>query len=67
MDNMRVHHSKDSNKAYKELSIEPVFNIPYCPQFNGIEAVFSIIKQHYKQGALQRIVAKQRLCPKEMI
>jgi hypothetical protein len=31
MDNMRVHHSKVAEEAYKNLNIMPVFNIPYCP------------------------------------
>lgn len=31
MDNMRVHHSKVAEDAYKNLGIIPVFNIPYCP------------------------------------
>ncbi len=59
MDNMRVHHSKVAMEAYQAHSITPIFNIPYCPQFNGIESVFSMIKQFYKQAALKRIVRDQ--------
>jgi transposase len=48
MDNMRVHHSLLSREAYDALKLTPVFNIPYSPQFNPIEAVFSMVKSFYK-------------------
>ena len=40
------------NKKYEELNIIPIFNVPYCPQFNGIESVFSMIKATYKKSLL---------------
>jgi hypothetical protein len=47
--------------------ISPLFNIPYCPQFNGIESVFSIIKQDYKKMALKKILNSQKYHPKDLI
>ena len=67
MDNMRVHHSRLSKEQYSLLNITPIFNIPYSPQFNGIEAVFSMVKQKYKVMALRRIVMEKRYSPRELI
>jgi len=52
MDNMRVHRSKLASKKYEVLKITPIFNVPYSPQFNGIEAVFSMVKASYKKSLL---------------
>ena len=56
LDNMRVHRSKKTGEAYKRLGIIPIFNIPYSPQFNGIEGVFNMIKASYKRYLLRAIL-----------
>jgi len=48
MDNLSVHKTNLSKELFKELKIVPVFNIPYSPQFNGIESYFSLLKNEYK-------------------
>jgi transposase len=60
MDNMRVHRSRESTKTFERQGIQPVFNVPYSPQFNGIEGVFSMIKARYKQMQLQHLVEEKR-------
>lgn len=67
MDNMRVHHSKLAKARYPGLNIIPIFNVAYCPQFNGIEAVFSMVKAHYKKALLARILSDQRKNPVQLI
>lgn len=47
MDNMRAHHSGVVKEAMSRLSVLPIFNVPYSPQFNGIESVFSMVKATY--------------------
>jgi len=44
IDNLSVHKTVDARAAYERLSITPVFNVPYSPQFNGIESYWSILK-----------------------
>ena len=44
MDNLRVHKSKQTLEVCKTLKIQPIFNVPYSPDFNGIETYFSSIK-----------------------
>jgi hypothetical protein len=34
----------------------PIFNVPYSPQFNGIESYFSLLKSEYKKLLLQYLV-----------
>ena len=41
MDNLQVHRTQRVKAAYERLSITPIFNVPYQPDFNPIEAVFS--------------------------
>lgn len=60
MDNMTVHHSRAALERYQALKITPIFNVPYSPQFNGIEAVFSMLKATYKKSLLTSILNGQR-------
>ncbi len=52
MDNLSVHKTKDVQEAYERLNIIPIFNIPYSPDFNGIESYFSLVKAEYKKLVL---------------
>ena len=56
MDNMRVHRSKIAQEAFNLFNIIPIFNIPYTPQYNGIESVFSVVKEKYKRAMMEKIV-----------
>jgi transposase len=67
LDNLKVHTSKDSTKAMQTLGIMPIFNVPYSPQFNGIEAVFSIVKCSFKKELLRQLLKEQQPNVKELI
>ena len=41
LDNLNVHKTKEAKLLFESLNITEVFNVPYCPQFNGIESYFS--------------------------
>ena len=41
LDNLSVHKTKEAKRLFEELNITEIFNVPYCPQFNGIESYFS--------------------------
>ena len=41
---------------FEELNITEIFNVPYCPQFNGIESYFSQIKATYKKMLLKCVI-----------
>ena len=40
LDNLSVHKTKDAKLLFEELNITEIFNVPYCPQLNGIESYF---------------------------
>ena len=52
MDNLAVHRSNLIKERLDELSIAYVFNPPYSPEYNGIESVFSILKNDFKKKRL---------------
>ena len=56
MNNLSVHKTNLSKELFKVLKITPIFNIPYSPQFNGIESYFSILKNEYKKLLLERVM-----------
>ena len=55
MDNLMVHRTNKIKAVYKRLNITPIYNVPYSPQYNGIESYFSIVKNHYKKQLLKRL------------
>ena len=56
MDNLSVHKTNLSKELFQELQVTPIFNIPYSPQFNGIESYFSLLKNEYKKLLLERVM-----------
>jgi len=56
LDNLNVHKTKEAKLLFEELNITEVFNVPYCPQFNGIESYFSQVKTTYKKMLLQHVI-----------
>ena len=59
IDNLMVHKAEAVNKVYAELEMTPIFNVPYSPQFNGIESYFSLLKNEYKKLLLKYLVKEQ--------
>ena len=51
-----MHKTKDAKLLFEELNITEIFNVPYCPQFNGIESYFSQLKATYKKLLLQHVI-----------
>ena len=48
MDNLGVHREKTVTPLYLQLNIKPIFNVPYFPDGNPIESIFSIVKRVFK-------------------
>jgi transposase len=55
-DNCRVHHSKKVAEFLKDNQIEIIFNVPYAPEYNPIERVWSKIKLCFKKARLSTIL-----------
>ena len=59
MDQLKVHKSADVTPLYQKLNIRPVFNVGYSPEFNPIEAAFSIVKFNFCKNRLNDIVNRR--------
>ena len=55
MDNLTVHKMNQVRYVYDRLDIMPIFNIPYCAEFNPIESVFSQVKRVFKLERLKKL------------
>ena len=56
MDNLQVHKTKAVKKKLEELNFEVIWNVPYKPELNAIEYVFSMVKRNYKRMKLNSYV-----------
>lgn len=59
LDNLSVHKTKEAKLLFEELNITEIFNVPYCPQFNGIESYFSQVKATYKKLLLKHVISEE--------
>ena len=60
MDNLGVHRSTLVKDTMNELGIRYIFNVPYSPDFQGVESVFSKVKNIVKRKKLNDIVNKKK-------
>jgi transposase len=58
LDNLTVHKTRSAKLLFEELNITEIFNVPYCPQFNGIESYFAQVKATYKKLLLQCVISE---------
>jgi hypothetical protein len=52
LDNARAHQTTDVKALAEELNLELMFMPPYCPEFNCIEALWSVLKKDFKRRVL---------------
>jgi transposase len=67
MDNLQVHKTKEVLETCKRLKARPIFNVPYSPDFNGIETYFSLLKNEYKKLILERLIKGIKVDSSSMI
>ena len=48
MDNLAAHRSDKSKAEMARLGFRGIFNVPYSPEYNPIEFVFSKVKQKFR-------------------
>jgi transposase len=66
-DNCSVHHSKLVKKFAEEQDIVVIFNIPYSPQYNPIEVVWSLVKQKYKKAKLESLMTHSKINHQQVV
>lgn len=57
LDNASIHKTRRVKELCRELKIDIIYNVPYCPQFNGIEHVWAMAKAKYKTMVAQMFVS----------
>ncbi len=67
LDNLSVHKTKRVKHVLEELQIIPIFNVPYSPDFNGIESYFSLVKAEYKTLLLDLIMRDEEVDTVELV
>ena len=67
MDNLRVHTTLRVKAAYERLKITPIFNVPYQPDFNPIEAVFSQVKNTFKRRKVNKLLNERHVSVRALI
>lgn len=60
MDNARIHHAKLVKTYMLTTNSEILYNVPYCPEYNPIEMIFSKVKRIIKKRNNSDIVSLNR-------
>ena len=55
MDNLRVHRSERARDRMDELGFKYCYTPRYSPQYNGIEEVWAMAKQHIRKERFSMI------------
>ena len=58
MDNLGVHTSKKTKKLMREHGFRFVYNLPYRPDLNPIEFVFSQFKRNFKALRARKLIGE---------
>jgi transposase len=58
LDNARIHHSKIVKEYMKVSTNKLLFNVPYSPEYNPIEMIFSKIKSIVRKKSNNEIIRK---------
>ena len=61
LDNLSAHKCKQSLETMQELQIEPIFCVPYSPDFNAIEGVIGQGKRMVKKERLQALTNDRQI------
>ncbi len=56
LDNLSVQKTKDAKHFFEKLNFTEIFNMPYSPQFNGIEIYFLLLKATYNKLLLKFLI-----------
>ena len=55
MDNLSAHTSDRSKDAMRGHGFKWIYNVPYSPDYNPIEFVFSIVKRNFRALRAQKL------------
>ena len=64
MDNLRIHHCKEVKEKISNKGLDILYNLPYSPELNPIEEVFSVIKNHIRRDMIIGLKSIKEYMPK---
>lgn len=67
MDNLAVHKNAGVQELMRELKLECIWNVPYSPDYQPIETVFSQVKLLFKKEKLKALLTKGDFDQKQTI
>ena len=56
LDNATIHRAGVVKDRCRQLGVKVVFNVSYCPEYQGIERVWAIAKRHFKRSGTQQLM-----------
>ena len=56
MDNLTAHKTQNAIELMRQLAIEWIWVVPYSPEYNAIELLFSQVKKVFKEAKLRSLV-----------
>ena len=56
MDNLSAHTADRSKEAMRSHGFRWIYNVPYSPEYNPIEFVFSQVKANYRQRRAKKFM-----------
>ena len=56
LDNASIHRSKATVDHARLLDFQMIWNVPYHPEFNGIEYVWAVVKARFRAIQTQRMM-----------
>ena len=59
LDNASIHKTKLVREYCAERQIRLIWNVPYCPWFNGIEEVWSLVKASFRKKLLRQMLQQE--------
>ena len=57
LDNASIHKTNQVKAVCQTLQISLIYNVPYMPQYNGIENFWALCKQGYRRLGTQNLLA----------
>ena len=66
-DNVNIHKAVNVVALCGQLDIRLLWNIPYYPDCNPVEACFSVVKGHYCRRRLEALVADAPFDSKQVV
>ena len=60
LDNSGIHKGIEVKTLLEELDIVPIYMPPYCPEFNGVEKLWALMKFKFRKKLTEMKIRKKK-------